>query len=134
MDSTIVVGLSENPLFTHSYSSISQAVSGLSSTATAYGLVMSQLQAVWMKYYPRMPRYSFQTDTSPMSKPFSKKLADRQYVNVPNNVVPGNKSLDIGYNYSYINLGYTPPLGGSRWSLPLSVSALSLIQMLLQRL
>ena len=29
--------------------------------------------------------------------------------------------MDIGYNYSYINLGYTPSEGGRRWSLPLSI-------------
>jgi hypothetical protein len=45
---------------------------------------------------------------------------------VPNNVVPGNKSLDIGYNYFFVNLGYTPPRGGSRWSLPLNVDRVKL--------
>jgi hypothetical protein len=127
-DSESVVGLSESPLFSHSYSSLSQCISELSESKEALIVVLSQLQELWMSYYPRQSHYSLQTDTSPMSKPFSKKLAERQYVNVPNNVIPGNKSLDIGYNYSYVNLGYSPlpqasqgDLGGSRWSLPLSV-------------
>jgi hypothetical protein len=88
--------------------------------------VLSQLQSLWMKYYPETEVYSFATDVSPITKPFSKKSAERQYVNVPNNVVPGNKSLSIGYKYSYVNLGYTPAHGGSRWSLPLSVGRVSL--------
>ena len=110
-DSKSVVGLSESPLFTHSYSSISQAVSSLSLDTKGYDTVLSQLQSVWMNHYPISGSYSFQTNTSPMTKAFSKKLAERYYVNVPNNVVPGNKSLDIGYNYSYVNLDYTPPIG-----------------------
>jgi hypothetical protein len=40
--------------------------------------------------------------------------------------VPGNKSLSIGYNYSCVNLGFTPEQGGSRWSLPLSVERVGL--------
>lgn len=95
--------------------------------------VLSHFQSLWMSYYPRQSQYSLQTDTSPMSKPFSRKLTERQYVNVPNNVIPGNKSLDIGYNYSYVNLGYNPSLadlsttlGGSRWSLPLSIERVGL--------
>jgi hypothetical protein len=126
-DSRSAVGLSESPLFSHSYSSISQSVSGLSVDSTDYVSVLKLLQSVWMSYYD-IPagHYSLQTDTSPIIKPFSKKLAERKFVNVPNNVVPGNKSLNIGYNYSYVNLGYTPPQGGSRWSLPLDVERVPL--------
>jgi hypothetical protein len=126
-DSRSVVGLSEHPLFSHSYSSISQSVSGLSVDRAGYASVLQQLQSVWLTYYGSpLSHYAFQTDTTPIRKPFSKKLSDRQYVNVPNNVVPGNKSLDIGYNYSYVNLGYTPPQGGSRWSLPLDIERVHL--------
>jgi hypothetical protein len=126
-DSRSVVGLSESPLFEHSYSSISQSASGLSVDRSDYVSVLKRLQSVWMSYYDRPTgHYSLQTDTSPMIKPFSKKLGERQYVNVPNNVVPGNKSLNLGYNYSYVNLGYTPPQGGSRWSLPLDVERVRL--------
>ena len=121
MDSKSVVGLSESALYEHSYSSISQCVSGMSCDKTDFRAVLSELQGIFMKYYPLTGTYSFQTDTTPITKPFSAKLSERQYVNVPNNHICGNKSLDIGYNYSYINLGYTPPEGGSRWSLPLSI-------------
>ena len=120
-DSKSVVGLSDSALFEHSYSSISQCISSMSCDMTDYRFILSELQSVFMKYYPKTDIYSFQTDTTPITKPFSAKLAERQYVNVPNNVIYGNKSLDIGYNYSYINLGYTPSEDGSRWSLPLSI-------------
>jgi hypothetical protein len=125
-DSKSVVGLSESVLFEHDYTSLSQCIGGLSDDSEGLKLVLSQLQQLWMKYYPESDSYSLQTDVSPITKPFSKKLAQRQYVNAPNNVVPGNKSLSVGYNYSYVNLGYTPEQGGSRWSLPLSVERVSL--------
>lgn len=120
-ESRSVVGLSESPLYSHSYSSISQCVSGIIANKTDYQQVFSQFQRVWMSYYSPRSEYSLQTDTSPVVKAFSKKLDERGYVNIPNNVIPGNKSLGIGYNYSYINLGYSPVGEGSRWSLPLSV-------------
>ena len=126
-DSRSVVGLSESPLFSHSYSSISQSVSSLSTDESSYRTVLRALQGVWLSYYERpIGHYSLQTDTSPLTKPFSRKLEGRQYVHVPNNTVPGNKSLDIGYNYSYVNLGYTPVQGGSRWSLPLDIERVGL--------
>jgi hypothetical protein len=73
-----------------------------------------------MVSYPAASRYILQTDTPPVVKAFSPKLADPQYIFIPNNVIAGNKSLNIGYKYSYVNLSYCPELG-SRWSLPLSV-------------
>lgn len=120
-DSRSVVGLSESPLFTHDYSSLSQCIGGLSDSSDNLKLVLSQLQELLMRYYPNRDVYSLQTDVSPITKPFSRKMGERQYVNVPNNVIAGNKSLSIGYNFSYINVGYTPTEGGSRWSLPFSV-------------
>lgn len=119
-DSSSVVGLSDSSLFEHSYSSISQCVSHLSTDTPNFREVMSELQRLYLKYYPAKDSYSFQTDTTPVTKPFSATLSERGYVKVPNNVIHGNKSIDVGYNYSYVNLGYTPPEGGSRWSLPLS--------------
>jgi hypothetical protein len=122
-----VVELSDSVLYSHDYTSISQCISGLSDDKEGLSSVSSQFQRLWLKYYPVSDTYTLQTDVSPITKPFSKKLAERQYVNIPNNVVPGNKSLSVGYNYSYVNLGYTPSHGGSRWSLPLSVERVSLL-------
>jgi DDE superfamily endonuclease len=114
------IELSENVLYGHHYSSISQSVSGLSRDAKSHGLLEESLQKIYMDYYEEQSIYILQTDTTPIVKAFSAKLADRQYIQIPNNVIAGNKSLSIGYKYSYVNLGYRPLLG-SRWSLPLSV-------------
>ena len=74
-----------------------------------------------MSFYGHQEVYVFQTDTSPLEKPYASKMSDRHYIHVPNQVIPGNKHLGIGHNYSYVNVGYTPPEGGSRWSLPLDI-------------
>ena len=114
------IELSENVLYGHHHSSISQSVSGLSSDAASHSQVEASLQKIYLGYYPSQSRYILQTDTTPIVKAFSAKMSDRQYIQIPNNVIAGNKSLSIGYKYSYINLGYRPELG-SRWSLPVSV-------------
>ena len=115
------VGLSDSPLYQHSYSSISQVVSTLSVDKSSHTLVQKTLQELYVSYYGHQDVYVFQTDTSPLEKPHAHKMSDRHYIHVPNQVIPGNKSLGIGHAYSYVNLGYTPPQGGSRWSLPLDV-------------
>jgi hypothetical protein len=125
-DSKSVVGLSESALYAHHYTSISQCIGGLSADKASLKLVSTQFQRLKMKYYPVSDTYSLQTDVSPFTTPFSKKLAERQYVHIPNNVVPGNKSVSVGCNYSYVNLSHTPEHGGSRWSLPLSVDRVGL--------
>lgn len=118
------IELSENVLYNHHYSSISQSVSGLSSDCSSYAELESSLQKIFLAYYPKQSRYILQTDTTPLVKAFSPKLSDRQFIQIPNNVIAGNKSLSIGYKYSYVNLGYRPILG-SRWSLPVSVKRVS---------
>jgi hypothetical protein len=115
-----VIELSENAQYGHHYSSISKSVSGLSHDETSHGKIEESLQKIYMDNFPAQSIYIFQTDTTPIIKAHSPKMADRQYIQIPNNVIAGNKSLSIGYKYSYVNLGYRPPQG-SRWSLPLSV-------------
>ena len=118
-----VVGLSESPLFEHHYSSISQAISNFGATYLNNDFEKA-LQQLWLSYFPPQDSYLLVTDSSPLERCFSPCLSDRQYVKVPNNVVPSNKSLSVGYNYSYLNIGFEPDAsqGGARWSLPLSVA------------
>lgn len=115
------VGLSESPLYQHNYSSISRIVSTLSADKSSHNSVQKTLQDLYISYYGHQEVYVFQTDTSPLEKPHAHKMSDRHYIHVPNQVIPGNKNLGIGHNYSYVNLGYTPPQGGSRWSLPFDI-------------
>ena len=118
-----IVGLSENPLFEHHYSSISQAIKTFGSKYSKVGFEQV-MQKLYMSFFPKQDSYLLVTDGSPLERPFSPCLSEQQYVKVPNNVVPSNKSLSIGYNYSYVNVGYAPEVsqGGARWSLPLSVN------------
>jgi hypothetical protein len=84
--------------------------------------IATALQKLWLSYYPEDRSYLLVTDTTPLQKPHSACLRERKYVNIPNNVIPMNKSLGIGYNYSYTNIHYSPPQGGSNWSLPVCIN------------
>ena len=76
-----VVGLSENPLFQQSYSSISQLVSTLSADKSSHNAVQKSLQELYISYYGHQEASVFQTDTSPLEKPHSYKMSERQYIN-----------------------------------------------------
>lgn len=128
--SSSVVGLSESSVFEHSYSSITQCISTFGDNYTdnysdnytsEVAAISRALQKLWLSYYPEQTSYLLVTDVTPLQKPHSACLAGRKYVNIPNNVIPMNKSLGIGYHYSYTNVHYSPPQGGSNWSLPLSI-------------
>ena len=121
-----VVGLSENPMYQHSYSSVSQVVSTLSKDKSSHNSVQSALQSLYNSYFSRQEVYVLQTDVSPIEKPHSRKMGERHYIHTPNHVVPGEKHLGVGHDYSYINLGYTPPQGGHRWSLPFDIERVRL--------
>ena len=120
------VELSENPLYQHSYSSISQVVSTLSGDKSSHNSVQSALQLLYNSYFSVQETYILQTDVSPIEKPHSKKMGERHYIHTPNHVVPGEKALGVGHDYSYINLGYIPPQGGHRWSLPFDIERVRL--------
>ncbi len=113
--------LSLSPLFHYQYGSISKAVSDLARNSFERTKVQKVFQALCYAHYSppdgSAERLVFQTDTTPMGKAHSPTLPDRTYIAVPNNVIRGNKPLDIGYEVSFINL--SEPL--TRWSLPLSV-------------
>lgn len=121
-----VVELSESPFFGHSYSSLSQCIGGLSETPQALEQVLHQFQKLWLSHYTPSDRYVFQTDGTPYDKSHSEKLAERQYIKLPNKVIASDSGLGKGYNYSYVNVSYTPTEGGSRWSLPLSVKRIDI--------
>jgi hypothetical protein len=59
-----VVGLSENSLYEHYYSSISQCTSGLSADREGSCSVLSELQHLHIKYYPVSGSYSLQSYVS----------------------------------------------------------------------
>ena len=85
--------------------------------------MQEEFQGICYSYFSPPPPVTpvddvlLQTDTSPVGKAHSPTLPERGYIAVPNNVIPGNKPLDIGYDISFINLSEP----STKWSLPLSV-------------
>jgi hypothetical protein len=92
------IELSESVLYSHHYSSISQSVSGLGTDCVSHEAIAKKLQTLFMGSYPASSRYLLQTDTTPVVKAFSPKLADRQYISIPNNVIAGNKNYRQRYD------------------------------------
>ena len=67
--------------------------------------------------------YVLQSDFTSSIKAYSHTLEERGYIWVPNNPIKGNRPINIGYKYSYVNLSVA-----SNWSLPLSVERVKLTE------
>lgn len=136
------VQITESVYFQYGYTSLSDVIAHLSAhLPTTDGkcadlFALSQyLSYINMPYYELFPNdesrllgiYKLQTDVKALRKPHSPRLKGRQYVYTNNNTIQGNRSIIGGYYYSYINLGYHPPVsqGGTRWSLPFSIYRLA---------
>lgn len=120
-----VTELSLSPLFHYQYSILTKIVSELSETAEEFRGVQGLLQHHCLSGYWDECDGSpviFQTDTSPFGKAHSPTLQDRGYIAVPNQVIRGNKPLDIGYEVSFVNLSDR----SSNWSLPLNIERVRL--------
>jgi hypothetical protein len=123
--------LSKNKLFQYHYSILNKVTKNLSKelklskdtedccNAKEVSDLRKHLQVHCMKYSPRKNIYKLQSDLTPNRKAYSNCLACRGYVSIPNNKIKGNKSIDIGYNYSYVNLGLYDAEHPNAWSLPL---------------
>jgi len=120
--------LSESPVFHHQYGSITKAVGDLARGPTERAEVQKEAQSLCMRYFSQPGvsngRMVFQTDTSPVEKAHSPTLPDRTYIATPNNVIPGNKPLSIGYEVSFVNISE----GATKWSLPLSTERVGVHQ------
>lgn len=122
-----LVELSLSPVYHYQFSSIAKVLDHIAVDKASYSAVQKAIQGMCMPYFdpPASRQYFlFQTDTTPVCKPFSPTLQDRTYVSTPNNFIPGNKPLSIGYELSFVNLSDTP----SAWSLPLSVKRVGIDQ------
>ncbi len=82
------------------------------------------MYAIFYPFHIPGEYFLFQTDTTPVCKPHSPTLKERSYVAVPNNVIPGNKPLGVGYELSFVNIGEPE----SSWSLPLSIKRVGIHQ------
>lgn len=119
-----VTELSLSPVYHYQYGSISKAISWLAKDSKEYEQVRQLLLRFCLNHYEHSSSYAvFQTDVSPLCKAHSPTLKDRTYIAVPNNVIRGNKPIDVGYNLSCINLA-----GSDGWSLPLLAQRVNIDQ------
>lgn len=117
-----VVGLSQSPLFHHQYSSIADAINGICAKQSEYAAISTRIRHFCLSYYPIPTHtiYRFNSDSSTLIKLFSPTLPDRSQVYVPNNVIPSNKPLSVGYRTSAITLSES-----DGWQLPVAVERIS---------
>jgi len=111
-----VVEISESPLFHYQYSSLYKGISPLSLPEKRFGL--TEVTDLCLKQVKPRSRYLFQLDVTPSIRSHSHSLPNRSYVKVPNNVVPGNKPVNVGYGLSCLHLQV---LSDEKWSLPLLI-------------
>lgn len=114
-----VTGLSESPLFHHSYSSIRDGITGVGGNEEEQVASMSRLRELALSQLELGggDRVLLQTDASSIVKAHSSCLEDRQYVKINNNVISGNKPISVGYPISLVNI--SPGVG--KWSVPLDI-------------
>jgi hypothetical protein len=122
-----LVELSLSPIYHYQYSSIAKVLDHIVSDKMIRSTVQKALQGMCMPYFDRSASLGYfllQTDTSPICKPNSPTLKDRSFIAVPNNVIPGNKPLNIGYELSFVNISDLE----NAWSLPLSMKRVGIEQ------
>jgi len=124
-DADSVAELSESRFLPHEYSSIYKAITDLAKDSEEYEKVRKIISRFCINSIEQSSIYTLTTDTTPLRKGHSACLAERTYIHVPNVLIKGNKPLDIGYNYSFINLS---PEEESKWSLPVSIKRVSCTQ------
>jgi len=113
--------LINHPLFHYQNTSVSKSIAGLAPTPESWSSTELNIRYLVQLYLSRQmmeqPVLHLQTDTIPLRHPHSPALEDKTYIYVPNNVVPGNKPLSVGYQVSAVHIGEAQ----SHWSLPLSM-------------
>lgn len=111
-----VVELSESPVFHYQYSSIADAIHHIAANREQLLSFESQvLQFCFRGYYAASQVAYLATDKTVVPKPHSPCFEGRTFVVCPNPAFVGDKSLSVGYEYSWVNL----QAEGS-WSIPLS--------------
>ena len=113
-----IVEYSESRVFHYQYSSISQMFIRISKGKTDNVLRFikkaERFVRMWLHKVPdfavgKVVRTAL--DCTPVKKPHSACLVDKQYVYTVNETIKGNKPIEIGYLLSSLNVGFTP-----KWS------------------
>jgi hypothetical protein len=113
--------LSLSPFFQYSYSIIGKVMRefGDQLNDTDNEELKSELRQKFLDKLPEQPTYNLSSDFTTIRKPESPTLAERGFVNVPNVRIYGNKSIDIGYYISCVNLHLYDEHHPNAWSIPL---------------
>ena len=113
--------LSLSPFFQYHYSIIGKVMKefGEQLNATDNEILKSDLRQTFFDKLPKQPCYGLSTDFTTIRKPESPTLAERGFVNIPNVRIYGNKSIDIGYYVSCVNLHLYGAQHPVPWSIPL---------------
>jgi hypothetical protein len=118
-----IVEYSESAVFQYQYSSISQMyiriVAGEEANVLDFVEKTKRFVLSWMSKIPDFAVAGIvrvALDCTPVKKPHSDCLPDKQYVYTVNNTIQGNKPIEIGYLLSSLNIGFAP-----KWSIPVSL-------------
>lgn len=118
-----VVEYSESALFHYQYSSISQLFIRIGAGETKnVGSFIKSVAAFVLSWLCKVPDYAHHgvirtaLDCTPIKKPHSVCLEDRQFVYAVNETIAGNKPVEIGYFLSSLNIGFE-----LKWSVPVSL-------------
>jgi len=111
-----VVEVSESPFYHYQYSSLYKSISSLPLPSKGFGL--RTVNNLCLKQLVPRKRYLFQLDVTPSIRNHSPTLPSRGYVKVPNNVIKGNKPIQVGYGLSCLHF---QSLADQKWSLPLLI-------------
>ena len=113
-----IVDYSESPVFHYQYSSISQMfiriVNGKQDNVLRF---VKKAEAFVLHWMSKVSDFSVNgvvrtaVDCTPVKKPHSDCLPDKQFVYTVNETIKGNKPIEIGYLLSSLNIGFAP-----KWS------------------
>lgn len=130
-----VVSLSESPVFRYQYSSICDAISHLATNSSELEELEARFRELILgQYWEGWSRITIlQTDKTAIVKSQSPTLKERQIVSTAKSSVPGNRPIDIGYDYSFVNIhcyepGRSFPLSGCRIELDQTPSQVAVKQ------
>ena len=120
--------LSLSPFFQYHYSITSKVMKeiGLQLTSSESRTFKRGLYVLLKDHLPKEEVYKLNTDFTTIRKPYSPTLENRGYVNIPNNPIKSNKSIDVGYYVSCVNIGFYADQSKVPWNLPLDTQLVDL--------
>ena len=120
--------LSLSPFFQYHYSITSKVMKeiGIKLTSSENRSFKRGLYSLLKDHIPQEEVYKLNTDFTTIRKPHSPSLENRGYVNIPNNPIRSNKSIDVGYYASCVNIGFYNAASDVPWNLPLDTQLVDL--------